>query len=247
MPYYHPPVIPAKAGISSFLLSLAERKDSCLRRNDEVFSNLIRFCSILFCVVILSGCGAVGTTLTAITKGGQLHEQDRTLGDGVSDLVIETTINHRYFRTDINDLFQNVDVDVIEGRAFLTGNVKQHQTMIKAVDLAWEVKGVKEVINELQVENKSDITNAAEDVWIELQIESSLLVAKGVKSSNYNAESVNGIVALMGIAQDDAELNKVTDIISRTRGVRKVVSHVIMANDPRRIIPKSPKPETHLE
>ena len=33
-----------------------------------------------------------------------------------------------------------------------------------------------------------------------------------------------------------------TTIVSRTAGVKKVVSHVIMANDPRRIMPRVPKP-----
>jgi len=113
---------------------------------------------------------------------------------------------------------------------------------MKAVDMAWKVNGVKEVINEIQVENTSDVIDAAKDVWIETQIEGELLLTKGIHSSNYNVECVNGIVTLMGIAQDDTELSKVTDIASHTSGVKQVISHVIMKDDPRRITPKNAQP-----
>ena len=201
----------------------------------------------LFSILLLTSCGPISSTLGAIGKGVQLDRQDRTAGMALDDLTVETTINHRFFRTDVNDLFKNVDVDVIEGRVFLTGNVNHYESMVKAVDLAWEVHGVREVINEIQVENTSDITDAAQDVWIELQIEGELLITKGIISPNYNVECVNGIVTLMGVAQSDAELQLVTNIASRTAGVKKVVSHVIMKDDPRRVIPKADKPSTHYE
>ena len=202
----------------------------------------MRFYLVIASLLLLSGCGVIGTTVAAIGKGVQVGNQSRTAGTAVDDITMETTINHRFFRADLNDLFKNVDVDVIEGRVFLTGNVNLHATMLRAVDIAWEVRNVREVINEIQVENTSNVVDAAQDIWIELQIEGELLVTKGIISPNYNVECVNGIVTLMGIAQNDVELRKVADITSRTAGVKQVVSHVIMQDDPRRVIPKAPKP-----
>ena len=196
---------------------------------------------------ILASCTPVGTAISAISTGARVYSQDRSPGDAVDDIIIESTINHHFFRTDVNDLFKNVDVDVIEGRAFLTGNVNQNISMVRAVDLTWQVMGVREVINEIQVENTSNVLDAAKDIWIDLQIEGELIITKGIKSSNFNVETVNGIVTLMGIAQNDEELQKVTSIASHTAGVTKVVSHVIMTDDPRRIVPKADKPETHYE
>ncbi len=208
---------------------------------------LLPFIAISSSLLILASCSPVSTTISTISRGARVTSQDRTIGMAVDDLTIETTINHRFFRTDVNDLFKNVDADVIEGRVFLTGNVNNHVSMVRAVDLSWEVQGVREVISEIQVENTSNITDAAQDIWIELQIEGELLITKGIRSTNYNVEAVNGIVTLMGIAQNEQELNLVANLISRTAGVKKVVSHVIMANDPRRIIPKAEKPDTHYE
>ena len=48
---------------------------------------------------------------------------------------------------------------------------------------------------------------------------------------NYSVETVNGIVYLIGIAQDEGELTRVTDYARNIGGVVKVVSHVRMKED----------------
>jgi osmotically-inducible protein OsmY len=167
---------------------------------------------------------------TAIVGGGaktaELATQDRTLGEGFDDLALETRINHRFFDKDVNDLFKNVDVDVVESKVFLTGSVMKPDTAINAVTLAWQERGVKEVVNEIQVNDKSDITDATVDVWIEGQIATQMLFTKRIRSANYTVEVVNSTVYLMGNAQDEAELRRVTDIASRTKYVKEVISHV---------------------
>ncbi|MFN3401475.1 MAG: BON domain-containing protein [Ferrovibrio sp.] len=45
---------------------------------------------------------------------------------------------------------------------------------------------------------------------------------------------MNGTVYLIGLAQNDAEIVKVTDHARTIKGVRKVVSHVWLKTDPRR-------------
>ena len=51
---------------------------------------------------------------------------------------------------------------------------------------------------------------------------------------NYTIETVNRIVYLMGIAQDQAEIDRVTTHARQVRYVRRVVSHVQLKNDPHR-------------
>jgi hypothetical protein len=126
-----------------------------------------------------------------------------------------------------------VHVSVSEGRVLLTGAVVKDETKEEAAQLAWKASGVREVINELQV-GSNGITDYARDSWISTSIRSRLLVEKNVRSVNYNIEAVNGVVYLLGIAQDKTELDKVTYIASTTKYVKQVVSHVIMRDDPRR-------------
>ena len=59
-----------------------------------------------------------------------------------------------------------------------------------------------------------------------------------VLSINYSIETVNGTVYLLGIAQDDAELVRVIEHARGIENVKRVVSHVVVKDDPRR--PVSP-------
>ncbi len=180
----------------------------------------------------LGGCYTVAAG--AATTTGVVVAQERSTGHALDDVTIRTKLNAMYADKDFNDLFWNVDIRVTEGRVLLTGAVKKPDTAVEAVRMAWTVNGVHEVINELQVNDKSGLWDYAKDAWISEQIRTRALLAKDVKSINYNVETVNGIVYLMGIAQDKGELDRITYIARTTRGVQKVISHVRMKDDPRR-------------
>jgi osmotically-inducible protein OsmY len=166
--------------------------------------------------------------------GAELGMQDRTVGRSFDDLALKASVSKKFFDKDINDLFKNVEVDVIEARVFLTGSVKSTETEINAVKLAWQVPRVKEVINEIQVDDQSGLLDYARDAWIQRQIGTQMLFTKGIRSTNYTVECVNGVVYLMGLAYDENELRKVNDIASRTKYVKEVINHAVLKNDPRR-------------
>ena len=76
--------------------------------------------------------------------------------------------------------------------------------------------------------------NSPRDHWIEAQLSGKLLFTKQVQSINYSVESVGGTVYLIGLAQDDAELDRVLQIARNTPYVKKVVSYVLIKGDRRR-------------
>jgi len=47
-----------------------------------------------------------------------------------------------------------------------------------------------------------------------------------VQSINYTVDTVDHVVYLMGVAQDETELNRTIDHARRTKGVSNVVSYV---------------------
>ena len=177
------------------------------------------------CVPLLIG----GGTETAV-----IVAQERSVGNALDDAGILLQIKNLYAKQDYKDLLANVEIKVVEGRVLLTGNVNKPDSQIEAVKLAWQVNGVKEVINEVQVNDQSGIWNYARDVWITTQIKSKLLLEKGVRSINYSPITVNQVVYLMGIAQNQAELDKATYLASTTSYVQRVVSYVRLKDDPRR-------------
>ncbi|MDB2415066.1 BON domain-containing protein [Rickettsiales bacterium] len=183
--------------------------------------------------LFLSGCAALLVGGTAATVG-VVAAQERSAGQAVDDLAIMAQIKHLYLQKNAQDLLAGVDVEVIEGRVYLTGAVNTIETRIDAVKLAWQPKKVKEVVNEIQVSQKKSLKVIASDLRIESQLNSLLLLQKGVSSLNYSTEVVNGVVYLMGLASSKHELNTVTDLARRINGVKKVISHVRLKREPAR-------------
>ena len=179
----------------------------------------------------LSGCGSL--LVGAATTGATVAAQERSIGDAVDDLTIRTELNQLFFEDNV-DLLQSVSFNVIEGRVLLKGAVEKQEHRIHALELAWKASGVREVINEIQVTDQDGIVNYARDTWISTQLRAEILFDIDILSINYNLETVNGIIYLVGIAQDQAELDKVVDHARRIEDVKQVVSHVVMRDDPRR-------------
>ena len=154
-----------------------------------------------------------------------LATQDRSLGTVVDDTKIFAELKARYF--DENEaVFSNVSVEVSDGRVLLTGTVKEPDHRITATRIAWGATSVTEVLNEIQVTNKSNLKNYAKDIWISTKIKLKILKELEIIGHNYNIETVNKIVYIIGIVDDENELLTVVDIAKNTRGVIKVINYV---------------------
>ncbi len=186
---------------------------------------------MLLGTLALGGCGPI--LVGAAITGGAAAVQERSVGDAVDDLSIRAELNRIFFDENL-DLLSDVSFNVIEGRVLLKGAVEKHEHRIRALELTWQAAGVKEVINEIQVTDQGDIVDYARDTWISTQLKAEILFDTEIISINYNIETINGVIYVVGIAQDQAELDKVIDHARRIENVKKVVGHVIMKDDPRR-------------
>ena len=180
--------------------------------------------------VVAAGAGSVGVAAA----------QERTVGHAIDDVGIEAKITNKFLQSTNRDLAGKISAKSTEGVVVLTGKTQQQETAIEAVRLAWEVAGVREVVNEVQVLDQNP-TTYPRDAWITTQVKSRLLAEKYIKSVNYNIETVNSTVYVMGIAQDQAELDRALNVVSRVSGVVQVISHVRLKDDPRRAVP-APQP-----
>jgi osmotically-inducible protein OsmY len=136
-----------------------------------------------------------------------------------------------------DNLFASVHVKTNEGRVLLTGSVSNERMRDLAVQIAWSQKGVKEVINELKIAEKTGelaVKDYSIDSWVTTQLKAKLLLEKDIHSINYKIETINGVVYLFGIAQNQHELDRVTAIASSINHVKRVVSYVRLKNDPHR-------------
>lgn len=182
----------------------------------------------------LSGCSGTGVAVGAAATLGTAVLQERTTREALSDAEIQVSLNNALFNHS-PALFADVSLDVVEGRVLMTGDVPERQDRIEAARIAWSIDGVREVANEIEVGEDSGARAFVEDMMISGRVRARLIGAAEVRSVNYNIETVDGTVYLIGLARSGEELARAADIAARTPGVRRVVSHVLTANDPRRL------------
>ena len=114
----------------------------------------------------------------------------------------------------------------------LTGATKDNKLSDEAVRLAWQVNGVRDVINEIQLDRDSTAIDFAQDAWITTQLKSNLTFDPDIMAINYVVETVKGTVYLIGVAQNKTELNKVIAHASAIKHVINVISHVRLKKKP---------------
>ncbi len=173
--------------------------------------------------LLLGGC--VGVAAGAGATVGVAAYQERGIEAAAIDLNLEAQIVKLWLQQD-DTLVLKLGVEAYESRILLTGVVEDPEMRADAVRLAWKVIGVKEVINEIQVTSDSGIVDLARDSWITTQLKSKLTLDNKVLAINYAIETVNGIVYLIGIAQNQDELDRVIAHSRTISYVRRVISHV---------------------
>jgi osmotically-inducible protein OsmY len=186
---------------------------------------------LMFCGFLLSGCTLPGFLVGAAATGGIAHVQERTVEAALDDVSTQFSIETDFIDED-PALFLDVDTTVIEGRVLLTGLVTDRKDRVDAARIAWNAPGVVEVINEIEVSDQSTLIAFPKDAWISAKLRLKLMRDEAVKDINYDVETVNGAIYLIGIAQDEEELRRVTAHARGVGGVGRVVSYVRFKDAP---------------
>ena len=180
--------------------------------------------------LLFSGCApavvGVGTAVVAASSN------EKGITTSVSDGLVFTKIQDRFLKTDAT-LSQFVDVNVNNGAVLLTGKVKTPEEKVLATKLTWEVRGVREVVNEIQVTDKSSIKDVAKDLAASAQLRGKLIADNSVSSLNFSIDVVNGTVYLSGVAADAEEMNRVVSHARELRFAQQVVNYITLRTDQR--------------
>ena len=186
------------------------------------------FISFLFIIsTYLLSCSPAGMIASGGATTMVVAEGDRSLGTVVDDATIKLNLSKKFLQADSN-LFLNVNSTVIKGRVLLTGIVNSQEIRIEAVKTTWEVKGVQEVVNEIEVGNKTTIKEYANDLWINTQIKSLAAKTIGLRALSYNFETIRGKVYIAGITSKPEQLQNVIEATKTVKGVKEIVNYVIV-------------------
>ncbi len=189
--------------------------------------NKIKILCLLFISANLIGCSPANILASGGATGMVVAEGDRSIGTFVDDTTIKVNIAAKFINSP-DDLFININTTVLEGRVLLTGLVDNQEIRIDAVRRVWEVEGVKEVVNEIQIGNRSTLKEYAKDVWITTQVKGLAAKTLGLRAIAYNFETIKGKVYIAGISSKPESIEKLINAIETVKGVTEIVNYVII-------------------
>ena len=172
---------------------------------------------------LLNGCAPAA--ITAGIAGVAASESEKGLGTTINDTIIHAAITESMFKKDVNK-FLGVKIRVDDGVVLLTGKVDNPQIRVEATRISWEPRGVIEVVNEIQVSEKSSIKDIAKDLAASTTIKGKLVADKNIKSVNFNIDVVNGIAYLSGVARTQKEMNLVLAYTKETLYINQLVNYI---------------------
>ena len=188
--------------------------------------------------LILSGCSPIGTAIGAAAYTADLATQERGLYQGLDDNAIWIAINGRFAAYD-SKVLQQVHLQVHEGRVLLTGDVQKQEHRLAAVKAAWATAGVREVINQIQIAPDRGLGTIAQDEYLARTVWLKLFVDRAIRANNYSIECIDSVVYLIGVGQDQAEVQRAIDHARDVPYVRSVENYMRLKGDP---LPPEPPP-----
>ena len=179
-------------------------------------------------ILLLTSC-AKGN-LSTFGKGVSIGFDPRTVGMQIDDTLMQKNLVARLTLSE-KKYFLSIQAEILDGRIFLTGKVEEPEEKIKITKMAWETKGVRSVINAIEIKGQSNFKNTAKDVLITTQLRTALFFNKLTKSGNYTLETINKRVYIFGIATNDKERKEVIEEANKIFDVKEVVPTIYLVSE----------------
>lgn len=180
---------------------------------------------VMICVVsicLLGGCQWIGTIFSASHKVASVLMDDRALADDYNDtklnLVIRNTLSQKKLSYTVD-----IEITVFEGAVLLNGALPDETYIDEVVKAVWMTDGVQKVYNYIRLDEPLSIEKVNEDAAVSAKIRYELSITRNISSVNYKITMENGVVYLMGIAQNQVELDRVVAVIKNTINVKDIV------------------------
>lgn len=199
----------------------------------------LRLASAVGLASVLCACSPVGTAVGVGATVVNMAMEERGLIHAVNDDAIWLGINNRLYAND-KQLFQKVSLQVHEGRVLLSGYVQKPEDRVEALKLAWMSDGVREVNNQIRIGPSLDLADYAEDAYLIQRLRLVYLVDEGIRANNYSVDCIRSTVYLVGVAQDQAELQRAIDHARDIPYVQNVIADVRLKDQALAPIPDHP-------
>jgi osmotically-inducible protein OsmY len=177
----------------------------------------------------LSGC--VGVSSKGIFGTGVSVAFDpRTVGTQIDDSIMQKNLSTRILLEN-KSYFLSVKSKVLDGRIFLTGKVDDPEEKLKLTKIAWEIKGVRSVRNDIKIKEKFNFKQSAKDLLITSQLRTAFILNKNIKATNYQIDTYKSKIYIYGIALNSNEKNLVIDEAKQISDVKDIIASILLVED----------------
>ena len=184
-----------------------------------------KFFSLFIVLILLQACSLKG--LGKFGRGVSITFDPRTVGMQIDDVIMQKNLIAKLTFAE-KKYFLSIQVEVLDGRIFLTGKVDEPEEKIKITKMAWETKGVRSVKNAIQIRGQTNFKSNAKDILITTQLRTALIFNKKTKSRNYTLETINKNIYIFGIAFDEDEKKEVIDESGKIFDVNKIIPTIYL-------------------
>ena len=184
--------------------------------------------NLLLIIIFLTSCGS--KNLGTFGKGVSITFDPRTVGMVIDDTIMQKSLIAKLTREE-KKYFLLIQVEVLDGRIFVTGKVDEPEEKIKITKLAWETKGVRSVKNAIEIRGKSNFKSNASDILITTQLRTALVLNKLIKSSNYSLETISKKIYIFGIAFTEEEKEAVIKEANKIYNVKRVIPTIYLVSE----------------
>ena len=184
--------------------------------------------SFTFLLLLITSCSR--TTLSTFGRGVSIGFDPRTVGMQIDDTIMQKSLVARLAFVE-KKYFLSIQVEILDGRIFLTGKVEEPEEKIKITKLAWETKGARSVKNAITIKGHSNFKSTAKDILITTQLRTALIFNKLIKSGNYTLETINKKIYIFGIAEDDKEKKEVIAEANKIYDVDQVIPTIYLVSE----------------
>ena len=186
---------------------------------------------ILICLIFLLFTSCAGVSSKGIFGSGVSVAFDpRSLGTQIDDSVMQKNLSARLILRDKSYLL-SVNTKVLDGRIFLTGKVEDPEEKLQITKLAWEIKGVRSVKNDIKFKEDFNFQQSAKDLLITSQLRTALIFNKKIKATNYQIDTYKKKIFIYGISLTADERKEVIKEAKEILDVKDVISSIVLVED----------------
>jgi len=175
---------------------------------------------LLAAVVTLQGCVvAVGA---AGAMAAKVANDRRTVGTQLDDQNADSAVAYQWSKSDALKEQANLQVDVYNGVALLTGQAPTQVLLNEAVTRAQEVSYLKKVHNQIRLAEPIGAGTQANDIWLASKVRAKIVADERVPALQVKVVVQDSEVFLMG-RLSNFEATAAVDIARNVTGVVRVV------------------------